>query len=970
MLTARIKHFVGRSEELASLDRAVAGARGGLPGVLLLGGEAGIGKSTLISEGAARAGVALYLGRCVHIGGDVIPLAPLTDLLRQVSRSRPAALTTPTVAPLARWLTRASDTPQDTDSDRGGLFVAVLNLIGHLAADDAVIVGLEDLHWADTVTWDLFEFLARNLTDERVLLVGSYRVDEIRTDASQRRRLAELPRLPGVHRMHLSGLDRTGVSAHVAGLMGEPAPQALVDEILARGQGNPFFTEQLVAAHAAGEAIPVVLSDLISADIAAMDADTRQVLGAVAVLGRPTAHGLLSRIVDLSDDAVETAVRTAIDAHVLAVDGDTDAYRFRHGLIGEVVYADLLPSQRARLHRRVAEVLREESPDVLTRADRAGELALHMDRAGEREAAFVALLAAADAAETVAPGAALRHLERAFELWDVVGGAAANASRSDRLWQAAELASGAISNQRAVELARTAFTIGPPPLGEPFGHERLGRYLWSSGDLDQATGEFERAASLLPSDAGPEAAPVFAGLAQAALMSGRYELAERWCRKVFVVVPEPAADPSAWVMARRVLGIVHSQLGHAETAVELCREAVAAATTAQTRALASIYLGVALVDAGRYVEAVDTAVTAAEAVQRAGLDGSFGGYLDALAAEGLLYLGRWVEVDAVLARRTGGDALPVGALRVACVGAMLAARRGEADRARALLADADAQPSDGLHQTHHDFATADVHLILGDWAAAAAAAERGWASNPVATVLCAARFAMLTVNAAVEQALDALARREVCDVAELVDHLRRRIDAVSQAATPRGGQSESPDVAAHLAHARATLSRLSGPDADAWGDAARRWRDLGDQWRMARARVREADAAASAGDAARAAASLRDAHMLATMLDAPPLQAEIQALSRRTRISVDPPSRVVVDERSASGLGLTPREAEVLTLVSGGGTNRQIGAELYISEKTVSVHISNIMRKLGVRSRVDAAAVAQRLGVPSSPATP
>ena len=174
-------------------------------------------------------------------------------------------------------------------------------------------------------------------------------------------------------------------------------------------------------------------------------------------------------------------MRTVIDARLLVV--DNDAYRFRHPLLGEVVYADLLPPQRLRLHRRIAEALRQQPADVLRRADRAGELAFHLDRAGDSEGAFVALLAAADAAETVAPAAAFGHLERAFELWDGAGETLPQASRGDRLWQAAELATSTVGNQRALELARAAFEFGPPPLGAAWGHERLGRYLWSSGQL-------------------------------------------------------------------------------------------------------------------------------------------------------------------------------------------------------------------------------------------------------------------------------------------------------------------------------------------------------------------------------------------------------------------------------------------------------------------------------------------------------
>ena len=317
------------------------------------------------------------------------------------------------------------------------------------------------------------------------------------------------------------------MAARVNALLGTTAPHELVEEIVARGEGNPFFTEELVAAHVGGQAIPAVLSDLISADIAALDDQTRVVVGAMAVAGRDTTHELLRAVVDLDDDAAERAVRAAIDAQLVVVDATTDAYRFRHALIGEVVYADLLPSQRTRLHRRVAEALQRQSTAQLARADRAGELAFHLDRAGDVERAFVALLAAADAAATIAPGAAFGHLERAFELWDIAGDAAAHENRGDRLWQAAELGSATIGNERACEIAREAFEVGPPPQGEAFGHERLGRYLWSSGRLHESREEFEKAAALLD-DKDPHAAAVYAGLGQAELMAGRYELSSHW----------------------------------------------------------------------------------------------------------------------------------------------------------------------------------------------------------------------------------------------------------------------------------------------------------------------------------------------------------------------------------------------------------------------------------------------------------
>ncbi len=951
--------FVGRSAELATFEQAILDPRNGLPSVLLVGGDAGIGKSTIVRQGASRAGLALYLGRSTHIGGDTIPLAPVADLVRQVRRSRPDLFDESSApGPLRLWFTPRSVDAETSTSDQGGLFVAVLDLIGHLASDDAVLVGFEDLHWADSATWDLLDYLARNLIDERVVLVGTYRADEVGVRSSQRGRLAELRRLPATRHLHLAGLDRDDIAARVSALIGEPAPTVLVDQIVSRGQGNPFFTNELVAAHLAGETIPIVLSDLISTEIAALDETARHVLGVVAAIGRDTSHELLADTVPQSDAQLEAAVRTAIDARLLEV--DHDAYRFRHPLIGEVVYADLLPPQRQRLHRRLAEVLGRQPADVLRRPDRAGELALHLDRSGDVDGAFTALLAAADAAETVAPGAAFTHLTRALELWDAAGERAATASRTERLWQAAELATSTVGNARAIELARAAFELGPPALGAAWGHERLGRYLWASGQLDQSRTEFAHAAELL-ADKDPAAALVWAGLGQAELMSGRYEKAELWCERVFNAVRSPDEDPVAWGMARRVLGIVRSNQGDPDEAVELCRESVAAANGAQARAFASVYLCVALIDAGDHLAAVNVALDAIAEAQLTGLHG-FDCYFDSLAAEALTRLGRWPDAETVLARQPVAGTFPAGLVRFARARALLAARLGHTEEALEHLAAAHAQPVDGWHQTVVDATTADVHLALGNWDEAAEAADRGWASTATTSPLWAARFAMLSVAAGVELTLDAHARSEPVDLAETVTSFERRIAAARSLAEacPHGPQR---DTEAHLAHATACLTRLDASDADAWTAAATRWNDLGDQWATATALLREAEAAALAGAADRAASSLRHAHAIAHELGAAPLLADLEALSRRTRISIDAPARVTLDGGSVERLGLTTREAEVLSLVAAGRTNRQIGDELFVSVKTASVHVSNILRKLGVNSRVDAAAVAQRLGI-------
>lgn len=941
------------------VDRAIADARNGLPSAVLVGGDAGIGKTTFVREAALRAGVAIYLGRSTHIGGDTIPLAPVADLIRHVRRSRPELLAeTLTLAPLREWFTPGSITPGASTAGQGGLFVAVLELIGLLAADDAVLVGFEDLHWADSATWDLLDYLARNLIDERIVLVGTYRADEVGSRSSQRGRLAELSRLPATRHIHLAGLDRDDVAARVSALIGEPAPGLLVDQIVTRGQGNPFFTNELVAAHLAGEAIPIVLSDLISAEVAALDATARHVLGVIAAIGRDVTHQLLADTVEPNATELEAAIHTTIDERLLVV--EHDAYRFRHPLLGEVVYADLLPPERQRLHRRLADVLGGQSADVLRRPDRAGELAFHLDRAGDVGGAFTALLAAADSAEPIAPGAAFAHVTRALELWDAAGENSALASRSDRMWQAAELATSTAGNLRAIELGRAAFELGPPPLGAAWGHERLGRYLWASGQLEQSSTEFALAAELLTDD-DPSAVLVWAGLGQAALMAGNDADAARWCERVFTSVTTADQQPAAWGMARRVLGIVRCNQGDPERGVELCRESVVAANRAQASAFANVYLCVALIDAGQYQSAVDSALDAIAEAQLTGLHG-FDCYFDSLAAEALTRLGRWTEAEVLLARQPVAGTFPAGLLRFARSRALLAARLGDNERALEHLAAAHAQPADGWHQMVLCATASEVHLALGNWDQAAEAADRGWTAMATTSPLWAARFAMLSVAAGVERALDARARGDRRDVTETAISLEQRLTAArSSVATGPGGVQI--DSAAHLSQAAACLTRLQESDPDEWADAATRWEILADRWALAAALLREAEAAALAGAADRAASTMRRAHSIAIELGAEPLLGELEALSRRTRISLDAPTRVMLDETSAERLGLTTREAEVLSLVAAGRTNRQIGDELFVSVKTASVHVSNILRKLGVNSRVDAAAVAQRLGL-------
>jgi DNA-binding CsgD family transcriptional regulator/tetratricopeptide (TPR) repeat protein len=942
---------VGRDHELALFQRAVARAAEGQPGVVLVSGDPGIGKSTLVSEAARLTGTQLYLGRGVHVDGEAIPLAPLVDLLRQVQRERDAG-ELHSLEPLSELSTSGGGRV-------GDVFTSALDLVGELGTGDPVIVGFDDLHWGDPATWDLFEHLARNLVDERVVLVGAYRSDEIVRLPWMRRRIAELSRISGVERVALAGLERNAVAVHAAAVLGIPPPPALVDELVRRGEGNPFFTEELVAAHLAGEAIPALLSELLEADIASLDPAGRHVLAALATVGRDTDPELLAAVVELDETMTEAAVRAAIDAGLLVVDTATDAYRVRHPLIGEVAFHAALPTERRRLHRAVATALQTQPRLALTATDAAGELAFHLDRAGDEPAAFEALFAAADSAERIAPATCLAHLERIFELWERCATPGRQPQLVPRLWQAADLATATGDNERAIALARRALELGDPPEGRAWAYERLGRFLWSSGSIKESAETYARAAALL--DAAPEqnvaaASLTYGGLAQAELMFCRFDRAEHWARRALDTAdPQDAASRSAGL---RVLGVVETLAGQLEAGLENSRAAVDDTLTPHRWALSNAMLAMVLFDVGRTEEALSVAHDGAALSQRAGFESSFGTFHAGVAARCLVRLGRWEEADNVLAGVAAMESTPIGAIQLDAAGAPLAARRGRLEEAADLAERLRRHPSDPFSDAIKAAALVDVHLAAKQWDTAVDIATRALSRQPPTAPRFVARLTAGLVIGTVERSLDKLARQESVEIDELVSDLGRRMDVAR--ADPA---SRSPAAAADIAIAEAMITRLGHSDSAAFAQAAGAAERIGDVWLAALARLHEADAAANAGAAAQAVDALRAAFDTATALGAEPLVEDIEALARRARISLAAPAVPVVEDADALRLGLTSREAEVLALVAAGKTNREIGAELFVSEKTASVHVSNILRKLGVSSRVDAAAIAQRLGV-------
>jgi predicted ATPase len=415
--------FIGRAAELGRLKGALDRAEHGRPQVVLLAGDAGVGKTRLLAEFADQAqqrGARVLAGGCVELGDIGLAYLPVVDALRGLADD-PAdaelltevAATAPAVGRLLRGIQHAGSAVAQASEglDQLQVFDAVRAVLVGRAERSPVVVVLEDLHWADRSTRDLVAFLARTLRTGRVMLVASYRSDELHRRHPLRPLLAELVRLPGVERLELAPFSRAELAEHLRAIAGAPLPTDQVAGIYARSEGNPFYAEQLLAA-SAGDAqveLPSTLADVLLARVQALSEPAQQVLRVAAVAGRRVPHRLFAEVTGWPEADLEQGLREAIGGGVLVTDSPTGSYAFRHALLQEAVYGDLLPGEQVRLHTAYARVLASEPEGV------AAELAHHCLASHDLVGALAALVRAAEeAAAVLAPANSSRSRARAL----------------------------------------------------------------------------------------------------------------------------------------------------------------------------------------------------------------------------------------------------------------------------------------------------------------------------------------------------------------------------------------------------------------------------------------------------------------------------------------------------------------------------------------------------------------------------
>jgi len=963
--------FIGRTHERAALRQAFERTCEGQPVAVLVAGEAGVGKTRLMNEFADSVkseGSRVLLGGCIELSQGSLPFAPIVEALRGlVEDTEPDTLDEllgPARPELGRLLpelvsdSTRRDAGEGPDFAQGRLFEQFLGLLQRLAEESPTILIIEDLHWADDSTLDLIRFLLRNLREPNVMLLITYRSDEIHRRHPLRPFLTALDRIDSVERLELARFDRTEVSEQLRSILGKNPDPEVVNRAFERSEGNPFYVEELLATGggSADSVLPNSLRDAVMVRVEALTDDSQEVLRVAATAGCRVDHSLLAKVSVFQERRLHDALRETVARHLLVSDERTGFYEFRHALVREAIYADLLPGEKTTLHAAFAKIL-EATPELVESATGAAELAYHYHQAHMTDAALPASIRAGEAAEaTFAFPEALQQYERALELWSQVDNPEerTQTSRVELIRRAAEAAYLSARAPRALAHIKAAIALVDPdiePVTAGLMHERLGRYQFAAGNTDAGLAAYSEAVRLVPDEPpSAERARVLAAKGQMVMLLSHGQESRALCEEAVRIATEVDAKAELG-HALNSLGVDLAMMGDFDAGLQhLYRAKEIAIELNSIDDLGRAYANIpsVLVWAGRYEDALDYWDEGIETITRLGAGGSYGSWYRADKSDVLFRIGRWDEVEAVT-REPGSESGTGRAMRL-CTRAQVATARGRLDDARADLDDAR-NYSLGMREPQYvgPNARARVQLALAEGDSLKARTLVRETLNALhdseeladRALLC---FLGLTAEANLttqDNASGELAK----SLLEEVRQLRSASDDHPQ---------ENPIVGASAASAEAERSRLlEQADSAAWEAAAALWAKAGHPFPEAYCLFRQSEASLSGG-AGHARDALLRARDIATRLGAAPLLADIESLARRARISLGAPLR-----RRGPSTSLTPRELDVLRLVAAGKTNSEIGHELFISAKTASVHVSHILQKLGVSSRVQAAGAAR-----------
>ena len=999
--------LVGRDEQMAALEAAFASVRQGGPSAVLLGGEAGVGKSRLVSEfgrTAALAGARVLTGGCLALGTDGLPYAPFTAVLRDLVHEMgadavAAMLPGRTTRGLARLLPELGDpdTGGDPAEARARLFEEVLSALEHLTRHSPVVLVIEDAHWADRSSRDLLTFLIGNQRAlSGLLIVVTFRSDELHRTHPLRPLLAWMDRIAWVERVDLPRLTRHDTGELVVRILGRTPAGDLADALYHRSEGNPLFVEALLCCDGELSAqLPESLRDLLLESVRRLPEDTQEVLRVASAGGETTGHALLGAVTGLDDAALTGAVRPAVIANVLHPRGD--GYAFRHELIREAVHEDLLPGEHGRLHSRFAEAI-DADPTLVPPGRAAVEMAHHWHSAHDSAWALIgAWRAAAQAGRAVAAAERLSLLARVLELWEQVPDAAERigADHTQVLEEATAAANDAGEFERGIALATSAVRELDPAT-DPV---RVAKLLGDRGNFKKKLGrkdyarDLQEALEYVPADVSP---PTRVAILLTLAHCPPEITNDRSYAEEALALARRTGDEANEANALLTLAMYNADPGQQAPSDSGPLELIAQARDMAERRGAEEVLLHAAVNESHLLEGAGEHELAAEAARRATVNADIqllsrtrGSVLAINQAEPLFALGRW---DEALTISTGAmdRYLAPGPLNRALLhvitGSIVLARGDLAGAAQSVLTARDALRS-ARYEDQHQLPLARLEILFalakdGPAAALATASQMvdrfdlsGSSPRYAWPVVVAGAGAVLAAARLAGVSRDERLRDEAAAIADRLRTVAEKLETFGPA--QRAGRLTFAAADADAAHLLAAFAEADHPGAGtagtageaagaageaagllaAWDQAAAAWAGLSEPYPLGETLLHAAEAALACGDRDAAAERLQRAVPLAGGLAAQPLSDQIAILARRARIRLAHDGAVLGDPGSAAGeLGLTERELEVLRLVAAGRSNREIAAELFISPKTASVHVSNILGKLNVASRGEAAA--------------
>jgi ATP/maltotriose-dependent transcriptional regulator MalT len=917
--------LVGRVRELTALRTILAEASEGRPRTVVLAGEAGIGKTRLLEEFGREASATstVVVGQCVDLGVSALPYAAITgmlhDLIDQVGRDAVLDAAGPSRGALGVLM---PELIAAEPSSAARLHEVVAVLLENFARTRPLVVVIEDLHWADGATLAVLRFLVRALSDSSIMMVLSYRSDDVHRGHPLRGFLAELERSRLTDRIELARFSLDEVGELTQQILGSAPDPLELENVFERSDGVPFFVEELVSCR--DDEFPDSLRDLLLARYERLTPPSQSLLRLLAAGGVSVRHTVLAPVAADEIVDLDEAAREAVLAQVITANGSN--YTFRHALVREAIHAELLPGERLRFHARYAEVLETTG----AYACGSTEVATHWLAAHNRERAFTAsLLAMTDATETYAYMTAAQMGEAALDLWERIPDAAdlAGVSKVHLLARTAAALRDAGEMERSLAMINLA--IEESPNRNDSGYAVLLRdksFLLANTGKHGSIALLREALTLVPAGVDDLArATLLTQLASRLMIEGYHDDSMTVASEALELAQRESSPVQASVAAN-LRGVVRVHVGMVDDGLadlDMAREL--AGDDGKTLLRHSLNSSDAHFALGHYAEALAIAEAGIASARELGVERSTGMILSSNAVDPLFALGDWDRADAMLDRALSMSTPLVftAYLRRAKLWSLL--WRGETDAAASLYRGWRTQLT----------ALSEIDLQIKLWVARVGA------------------------EIAVEQGDldDAWAHVQV-----LVDGTRRIVGydlpllAVAGRVLAARGSS-----AAEVRPFRAVLDAASDwPTHDLWAtvfdaelaDDVASWQRVIERDGPAHirpyAQYRLGRALFAAGDRSGARQSLEQAADAASVLGARLIVRRVNEFAGQAGLSVTE-SRPVSDPTE-----LTARERQVLELIEQGLSNRQIGEKLFISAKTASVHVSAILRKLGATSRTEA----------------